>query len=53
MSADELFALIFIATAVFGVLICTAIDMGLFDMIAVKICDYIVSRMERIEGKDI
>lgn len=53
MSADSLFALIFIATAMFGHLIVTAIHYGVFDIIAVKICNYIVSRMERIEGKDI
>lgn len=52
MTADQLFALIFITVAMFGHLILTAIHYGVFDMIAVKICDYIVSRMERNE-KDI
>ena len=52
MSADSLFALIFLGAAVFGHLIITAIHYGVFDIIAVKICNYIVSRMERNE-KDI
>ena len=53
MTAETLFGLIFIVTAMFGMLIATAIDMGIFDIIAVRICDYIVSRIERNEGKDI
>ena len=53
MSADTLFALIFIGTAAFAAIIGSAIDVGFFDKIAVRLCNNIVSRMERIEGKDI
>ena len=53
MTADTLFGLIFIVTAMFGLLIATAIDMGVFDIIAVKFCNYIVSRTEQNERKGI
>lgn len=53
MTAETLFGLIFIVTAMFGLLIATAIDMGVLDIIAVRICDYIDSRIERLDGKDI
>lgn len=53
MSADSLFALIFIGAAWFSAIIGSAINVGFFDKIAIKICDYIVSRMERIEREDI
>lgn len=53
MTAETLIGLIFITTAVFGRLICTAIDVGLFDRIAIRLTNYIVTRMERNEGKDI
>ena len=53
MTAEGLIGLIFITTAVFGRLICTAIDMGLFDRIAISLANYIVSQNERLEGKDI
>lgn len=53
MRPEEIFGLIFIATAIFGRLIVTAIHYGAFDVIAIKLTNYIVSRMERNEGKDI
>ena len=53
MRPEEIFGLIFIATAVFGHLIVTAIHYGMFDIIAIKLTNYIVSRIERLEGKDI
>lgn len=53
MSAEVLFGLIFIATAMFGHLILTAIHYGLFDKIVIKLNNYILSRMERNERKDI
>ena len=52
MSAEVLFGLIFIAAAMFGHLILTAIHYGLFDMIIVRLNNYILSRIERLE-KDI
>ena len=53
MSAETLFGLIFITTAMFAMLFTGVSAAGVFDIIEVKICNYIVSRMERIEGKDI
>lgn len=53
MTAEELFGLIFIATAMFGYLIITAMHYGVFDKIAIKLGNYIVKRIERLEGKDI
>lgn len=53
MNAEALFGLIFITVAMFGHLILVAIHYGVFDIIAVKICNYIVKRMERIERGDI
>ena len=53
MSADTLFALIFIGSAAFAAIIGSAIDAGLSDRIAIMLSNYIVSRIERIEGRDI
>lgn len=53
MTADTLFGLIFITAAVFGHLILVAIHYGVFDIIAIKLTNYIVSRIERLERKDI
>ena len=52
MRPEEIFGLIFIAVAMFGHLILTAIHYGVFDKIAIKLTNYIVSRIERLE-KDI
>lgn len=53
MTIENLFALIFLSFAVFGRIICEMIDRGAFDIIAVRLTNYIVSRIERNEGKDI
>lgn len=53
MSFDSIFALIFIATAMFGHLLLMAIHYGVFDAIAVKLTDFIVKRIERLERGDI
>ena len=52
MSAEVLFGLIFIAVAFFGKIIVDAINAGVFDMIIVRLNNYILSRIERLE-KDI
>ena len=52
MSAEVLFGLIFIAVVFFGRIIIEAINAGVFDMIIVRLNNYILSRIERLE-KDI
>ena len=49
MTADALFAVIFLAIMMFGHLILAAIHYGAIDIIAIKLTNYIVSRMERNE----
>ena len=53
MAVESLFALIFLGCAFLAALIGGAMDAGLFDQIAIKLTDYIVSRMERNEREDI
>lgn len=53
MTAETLFALIFLSFAVFGRIICEMIDKGAFDRLAIRLANYIVSRNERLERKDI
>lgn len=53
MTAETLFGLIFIAVAMVGLFIGTAIEIGVFDKIAIILSNYIVNRIERLEGKDI
>ena len=53
MSAEVLFGLIFITVAVIGRVIIDAINAGVIDAIIVRLDNYIVSRMERIERWDI
>ena len=53
MSPEVLFGLIFITTAFIGRIIIGAINAGVFDIIAVKLTNYIVSRIERLEREDI
>ena len=49
MSAEIIFALIFITAAVIGKVIVDAINAGVFDMIIVRLNNYIISRMEILE----
>ena len=53
MTAETVFALIFLSFAFFGRIICEMMDAGVMDKIAIKLNNYIVSRIERLEGKDI
>lgn len=53
MSAEVIFGLIFIMLAVICKVIIDASNAGVFDMIIVRLNNYILSRIERIEGKDI
>ena len=52
MTAEILFGLIFIAAAVICKVIIDAINSGVFDMLIVRLNNYILSRIERLE-KDI
>ena len=52
MTADTLFALIFLGIAFVGYTIGMLDYMGVFDRLAIKLTNYIVSRIERLE-KDI
>ena len=52
MEAEVIFGLIFIAVAFFGRIILEAINAGVFDIIIVRLNNYILSRIERLE-KDI
>ena len=53
MSAELLVGLIFIAAAIISKNIIDASDAGVFDMIIIRLNNYIVKRIERLEGKDI
>ena len=53
MGIETIIGLGFIGTAAICALINGAYSVGLFDAIAVRICNYIVTRMERIERGDI
>lgn len=49
MSFESIIGLGFIGTAAVCALINGAYSVGLFDAIAVRICNYIVARIERLE----
>ena len=53
MSAEVIFGLIFITIAVIGRVIVEAINSGVFDMLTVRLNNYILSRIERNERGDI
>ena len=53
MSAEVIFALIFIAVAVIGRVIVDAINAGVFDHIVVRMNNYIISRIGLLEREDI
>ena len=53
MSIETIIGLGFILVAMFGHLIICAIHYGVFDAIAIRLSNYIVARMERIERGDI
>ena len=53
MRPEEIFGLIFIAIAFVGYTIGMLDYMGVFDKIAIKLGNYIVKQIERLEGKDI
>lgn len=49
MSFESIIGLAFISVAMFGHLILMAIHYGVFDAIAVKLTNFIVKRIERLE----
>jgi hypothetical protein len=53
MSIDSIIGLGFIFVAMFGHLIIYAIHYGVFDAIAIKLTNFIVKRIERLEKGDI
>ena len=53
MSAEVLFGLIFVTAAIIGRVIIDAANAGVFDMIVVRLNNYIISRMEYLERGDI
>ena len=53
MTAEILIALMLLGTGLIAGFVCEAMDAGVFDRIVIKLNNYIVSRIERLEGKDI